>query len=177
MNAERRQRRAGGAGRGWAAMLPLLLLMIAGLAACEDHGLSPVTDGQTPGFGGVIHIRSTWPPQDSVRDLRIAAFRNYPPRDILTEVVSGTAVFSDELPYGVDSIPYRVQGESMNGVFGYIVVAQNYGPDPFQQWKAVGVYTVTGDVNTPSALDLGSGRFLRGIDVDVDFINLPPQPF
>jgi hypothetical protein len=41
----------------------------------------------------------------------------------------------------------------------------------------VGVYTVTGDFTKPSPIDLGEGRFLRGIDVDVDFINLPPQPF
>lgn len=172
----RRQRRDA---RGFAGsiLLPTLLGMLLLIAACEDHGLSPITEGGTPGIGGVIRVRSTWPPQDSVRDLRIAAFRNYPPKDILTEVVSGTAVFSDLLPYGVDSIPYRIQSEAMNGVYGYVVVAQNYGPDPFQQWRAVGVYTITGDVTTPSPVDLASGRFLDGIDVDVDFINLPPQPF
>ena len=155
----------------------LILVIAAGLSACEDHGLQPISESATPGFSGVIRIRSVWPPADSVRDLRIAAFRRYPPQDILTEVVSGTAVFSEELPYGVDSIPYRVQSEAMNGVYGYVVVAQNYGPDPFQQWKAVGVYTLSGDVTVPSGIDLGTGRFLRGIDVEVDFINLPPQPF
>ncbi|MBR9974388.1 MAG: hypothetical protein KFF77_02310 [Bacteroidetes bacterium] len=160
-----------------AVLVPAILIMMLFIPACEDHGLAPGTEGDTPGIGGLIRVRSTWPPQDSVRDLRIAAFRSYPPKDILTEVVSGTAVFSELLPYGVDSIPYRIQSESMNGVYGYVVVAQNYGPDPFQQWKAVGVYTLTGDVTTPSPVDLASGRFLPGIDVEVDFINLPPQPF
>lgn len=147
------------------------------LSACDDHGLSPVSAVETPGFSGTITVRSTWPPQDSVMDLRIAAFRNYPPKDILSEIINGSAVFSDELPYGVDTLNYRVQGAELNGPFAYVVVAQNYGPDPFMQWRAVGVYTLLGDVASPSPIDLGSGRFIRGIDVEVDFINLPPQPF
>jgi hypothetical protein len=145
--------------------------------ACADHGLSPVIETETPGFGGTITIRSTWPPQDSIRDLRIAAFRNYPPKDILSEIIQGSAVFSDELPYGEEAIEYRVQSASMGGTYAYVVVAQNYGPDPFQQWRAVGVYAVTGDVASPTGIDLGAGKFIRGINVDVDFINLPPQPF
>lgn len=152
-----------------------VLLMLA--SACEDHGLSPISPSDIPGFSGTLRIRSPWPPQDSVRDLRIAAFRNYPPKDLLSEVLGGSAVFSEGLPYGVDSIPYRVQGEPLDGVFAYVVVAQNYGPDPFQHWRAVGVYTVTGDVHAPSPIDLGGRRFLRDIDISVDFLNLPPQPF
>lgn len=159
------------------ASLLAVILLFGMLIGCEDHGLAPATQSDTPGFSGLIRVRSTWPPQDSVRDLRIAAFRNYPPKDILSEVLSGTAVFSEELPYGVDSVSYRVQAEALNGSFAYVVVAQNYGPDPFKEWRAVGVYTVTGDFTKPSPIDLGEGRFLRGIDVEVDFINLPPQPF
>ncbi len=159
----------------------MLSVVLTGLflvsAACEDHGLSPISTTETPGFSGTIRIRSTWPPQDSVRDFRIAAFRNYPPKDILTEIIGGSAIFSDELPYGEDTIEYRIQSETLSGIFAYVVVAQNYGPDPFKQWRAVGVYTVTGDVNSPTGIDLGTGRFLRNIDIDVDFSNLPPQPF
>ncbi|MFZ1729251.1 MAG: hypothetical protein WAV84_03885 [Bacteroidota bacterium] len=139
--------------------------------------MSPITEAETPGFSGTITIRSTWPPQDSVRDLRIAAFRNYPPKDILSEIIEGSAVFSDELPYGAQSIEYRVQSASLSGPYAYVVVAQNYGPDPFQQWRAVGVFAITGDFTKPTTIDLGIGLFLREINVEVDFINLPPQPF
>lgn len=162
---------------GSALLLVCICATMLGVIACEDHGMSPVTEAETAGFSGTITFRSTWPPQDSVRDLRIAAFRNYPPKDILSEIIGGSAVFSDKLPFGVTKIDYRVQSASLSGSYAYVVVAQNYGPDPFQQWKAVGVYAITGDVTKPTAIDLGSGRFLRAIDVEVDFINLPPQPF
>lgn len=158
-------------------LLLVALLLHGMLSACEDHGLAPATQSESPGFSGIIRVRSAWPPQDSVRDLRIAAFRTYPPKDILSEVLSGTTVFSEELPYGVDSLSYRVQADALSGSFAYVVVAQNYGPDPFKEWRAVGVYTITGDFTMPSPIDLAEGRFLRGIDVEVDFINLPPQPF
>lgn len=163
------------ASRSWLMLAAVVLLLFA--SACEDHGLLPPTEMTIPGFSGTLHIRGTWPPQDSVRDLRVAAFRNYPPKDLLSEVLGGSAVFSDGLPHGMDSIAYRVQAEALRGVFAYVVVAQNYGPDPFQHWRAVGVYTVSGDVRAPSPIDVGGGRFLRDIDITVDFIDLPPQPF
>lgn len=159
-------------------VIPILcatvILMIA--TACE-HGLSPLEARSDPGISGILHIRSVWPPADSVRDLRVVAFRKYPPNDILSEVITGSAVFSDELPYGEEEIPYIITTESLSGMFEYIAVAQNYGDDLFQDWRAVGVYTISGDVETPTAVDLGEGVFLRDIDIDVDFYDLPPQPF
>lgn len=142
-----------------------------------DHGLSPLAAGVDPGLSGTLHIRSSWPPQDSVRDLRVVAFRNYPPKDILSEVVNQSAVFSEELPYGEMEISYIITAEALAGIFKYVAVAQNYGDDVFQDWRAVGVYTMTGDVHVPSVVDLADGTFVRGIDIDVDFYNLPPQPF
>jgi hypothetical protein len=112
-----------------------------------------------------------------VRDLRVVVFRNYPPKDILSEVISGTAVFSDELPYGEGEMTYIITAAELASTFEYVAVAQNYGDDVFQDWRVVGVHTVTGDVNAPTTIDLADGRFLREIDIDVDFYNLPPQPF
>ncbi|PLX22646.1 MAG: hypothetical protein C0600_16270 [Ignavibacteria bacterium] len=149
---------------------------LLGIAAC-DHGLSPLNARSDPGIAGILRIRSAWPPADSVRDLRVVAFRNYPPNDILTEVITGSAVFSDEIPYGEEEIPYIITAEALAGVFEYVAVAQNYGDDMFQDWRAIGVYTVTGDVQTPTPVDLAEGLFLGDIDIDVDFYNLPPQPF
>ncbi|MCB2204339.1 hypothetical protein KQI65_06275 [bacterium] len=154
--------------------LSVVFLFVA--AAC-DHGLSPDDAEVDPGFSGTLRISGPWAPVDSVKDFRVVAFRNYPPKDILSEVVLGSAVFSDELPYGDAEIQYAVQDPALDGAFAYIVVAQNYGDDPFQDWRAVGVYTLTGDVSKPSPVDLGSGSFVEGIDITVDFYNLPPQPF
>jgi len=159
-------------------LISLTFLIFTGilLVSC-DHGLDPEQALGDPGFGGTISVRMAWPPPDSVRQLRVVAFRTYPPNEVLTEVLNGTAVFSDELPYGEAEISYTIQDPTFRGVFEYIAVAQNYGPDLFTQWRAVGVYTVTGDVQLPSPVDLGDGRFVEGIDIVVDFINLPPQPF
>ena len=158
------------------AVLFLFLLFAIFVVAC-DHGLSPEATDVDPGFGGTLTVTGDWPPADSVRDFRVVAFRNYPPEDILSEVINGSAVFSDELPYGEDRIEYAIQDESLEGSFAYIVVAQNFGEDPFQDWRAVGVYTLTGDVNAPSAVDLGSGTFFTPVDITVNFYDLPPQPF
>ncbi|MDT8324913.1 MAG: hypothetical protein RRA94_12435 [Bacteroidota bacterium] len=155
----------------------LLLLCSALFAAACDHGLSPEATAVDPGFGGTLTVTGSWPPADSVRDFRIVAFRNYPPKDILSEVINGSAVFSDPLPYGEKDIPYLIQDESLQGSFAYVVVAQNYGEDPFQDWRAVGVFTTTGDVTRPSPVDLGGGRFVSSVDITVNFYDLPPQPF
>lgn len=159
-----------------AAIFCLLFLPMLLVAAC-DHGLSPESADVDPGFGGTLTVTGEWPPADSVRDFRVVAFRNYPPKDILSEVINGSAVFSDELPYGEDSIEYVIQDESLEGSFAYVVVAQNFGEDPFQDWRAVGVFTLAGDVTAPSAVDLGSGSFITPVDITVNFYDLPPQPF
>lgn len=156
----------------------LLFTAVLGLllASC-DHGLDPALADSDPGFGGKVRVDGAWPPQDSVRQLRVVAFRNYPPSDILAEVLGGTAVFSDELPYGEAEISYTQQDETLKGVFRYVVVAQNYGDDLFADWKVVGVYTLSGDDEDPSQIDLGAGRYVGGVDIRVNFHDLPPQPF
>ncbi len=147
------------------------------LASC-DEGLTPdPIDNTVPGLGGLVTVVSAWPPADSVRDLRIVAFRNYPPRDILTEVLGGTAIFSDQLQYDSSRQVYRIVGEELQGAFAYVVAAQQFGDNLFQDWRVVGVYTLSGDVNLPSPVDLEAGRYIDDVDILVDFNNLPPQPF
>ncbi len=155
----------------------LLLAAMVYILGC-DEGLAPDPVGtETPGLGGVLTVVSAWPPADSVRDLRIVAFRKYPPADILTEVLGGTALFSDPLEYQNNSQSWRIVLEGLKGEFEYIVAAQQYGSNLFQDWRVVGVYTRSGDVNQPSSVDLGQGRYVGNIDIRVDFNNLPPQPF
>ena len=145
------------------------------LAAC-DHGLSPDA-GVDPGFTGTVRINGPWPPEDSVRDLRVVAFRNYPPKDILSEVIEGSAMFSESMAYGFSDTTYTIQDATLSGSFSYVVVAQNYGGDVFNDWRAVGVYALSGDPAVPTPVSLGGGDFVSGIDIEVDFYHLPPQPF
>jgi hypothetical protein len=157
-----------------------LVIAILGLfffSAC-DEGLAPdPVDARTPGLGGTLIVTSAWPPADSVRDLRIVAFRNYPPADILTEVLGGTALFSEQLAFDESPQAWRIVLGGLKGRFEYVVAAQQFGGNLFQDWRVVGVYTATGDVNQPTAVDLGNGSYIGDLEIKVDFTNLPPQPF
>jgi len=164
-------------------VLSKCLSTVAGLASAIallfhagcDHGLSP--EMGITGFEGRIRVLSSWPPADSLLALRVAATRDYPPRDVLTEYLQGTLVFSDELPRGQSAFDYRVRQENIAGVFKYFIVVQQFGSNPFEDWRVVGVYAPSGDSSKPGEVDFKDGRWVSGIDITVDFYNLPPQPF
>ena len=163
--------------RGWPGYSLFTAVMVMFIAGC-DQGLAPSEGpGLTPGMGGIITFRNSWPPSDSVLDLRVAAFRIYPPENILAEILQGRAVFSDELAYDSNEQSYVIENEALNGVFEYVVVAQRYGPKLESDWRVVGVYTLTGDHSIPSIVDLQEGKFVSGVNISVDFNDLPPQPF
>ena len=143
-------------------------------AGCGD-GLSPELG--LVGMEGTITVVSTFPPLDSLVTLRIVAARKYPPQDIVTEYSAGRLLVSDALTLDARTQTFQLRQGDLKGVFEYVCVAQQYGPNPFSQWRVVGVYSVTGDKTAHSAIDFGSGRYLRGIDIRVDFYDLPPQPF
>lgn len=143
-----------------------------------DHGISPTSESVEPGFGGTIRVISPWPPADSIRDLRVVAFRNYPPQNILVEVSSGNAVFSDStLTSREKIIPYKIQQSKVTGTFQYVVLAQQYGSNVFTDWRAVGVYSPTNDPTKPGSITVPQNTFLPNIDITVDFTKLPPQTF
>ena len=159
------------------ALGPLSVVLLAALfqfAACGD-GLSP--DMGRVGFEGTVTVASSFPPSDSVLTLRVVAARTYPPKDILSEYLAGKLIFSDALAYDTKTQNYSILQSDLTGVFEYVCVAQQYGPNPFSQWRVVGVYSLSGDKTQHSPIDLGSGSYLRGINIPVDFYNLPPQPF
>ena len=47
------------------------------LAGC-DHGLAPPSENQRTAISGTITYQN-WPPADSLKDLRLVAFKEYPP--------------------------------------------------------------------------------------------------
>ncbi len=150
---------------------------LATLAAGCDQGLSPEMASVDPGFSGTLRVVSAFPPADSLRDLRVVAFKVYPPKDIVFEVLSGRAIFSESLKADTAAISYIVQQPGIEGTYPYVVVARQYGPDVMNDWHVVGVYTKTNDPKKPDEIVIHPNQVTRGIDINIDFYNLPPQPF
>jgi hypothetical protein len=160
----------------------LVLLVFLFLIQCE-HGLSPSDAKQTPkdvtGISGFI-LYKNWPSPDSLKDLRLVAFRNFPPQNILADVLSGQAIVyppidtSAHLQYDVPFEEYTMSLPP--DTFKYIVVAQQYGDNIATDWRAVGQYDTDTD-SLPTALIIGKDTFLENINIYVDFKNLPIQPF
>lgn len=155
----------------------LLFFLLLPFISC-DHGLKPSETStpiyEEPGFGGTVYFKGSWP--DTVYDLRVVAFRNYPPQNIINEVMGGKAKFSQSpLPTKVDSTNYEVLADT--GKWEYIVVALRYGENIFSDWKAIGVYDTTAQDTIPTPIYIPYGKFIRGINITCDFNNPPPQPF
>jgi hypothetical protein len=165
------------------------LLVLSGIllmGGC-DKGLGPINEPS--GFGGVIHFKN-WPPADSVRDLRVVAFEQFPADSsgILASLLTGHgAVYPADLtakgslPKFVDNAPYEFT--TKNGInlkvqqYSYIVVAQLYGPNSFTDWRPAGVYTTEAGTFNPSPIRVLLHRITPNVDIEVDFHNPPPKPW
>lgn len=149
------------------------LVLVFVFSSC-NHGLKPPSLPEQTGFGGVVFFRGEWP--DTVFDLRVVAFRDYPPKNIIQDVLQGKAVFTKEkLPVNVSSARYSIFTEP--GEWKYVVCAMQYGENIFSDWKVIGVYDETPDDTIPTPVVVPSGKFVTGIDIFCDFQNPPPQPF
>ena len=152
-----------------------------------DTGLGPIVEPS--GFTGVIRFKN-WPTADSVRDLRLVAFDTYPSDSagIFLALLSGrVAVYpadltaAGSLPKFVDSVAFTVTTKV--GInfkyqqYGYVIVAQLYGPNAFADWRPAGVYTLQPNTFNPAPVFLRVNRFSTNIDILVDFQNPPPKPW
>ena len=162
--------------------LSLYILLLPALFVACDHGLQPV-DGeklQTSKIGGTIYYKN-WEASGTIEDLRLIVFPDYPPGDIRTEVLSQRAIVFPALgeaglPFpDIDSTNFLLEVDP--GIYEYLVVAQRYGPDAFNDWRAVGQYdTLAGD-QSPTSITVQSGDLIDQLHITVDFDSLPPQPF
>ena len=150
------------------------------LCGC-DEGLSPATQRALTGsFGGVIRF-SNWQAADSIYDIRLVAFRTFPPTSLIGEVQSGNAVVYPPIGSGplvssqTDSLVYLVTVPALT--YKYVVVAQQYGPDVFSQWKPVGQYDLDSNLTVPSPVVVSPNDTTFGVDIVVDFAHPPPPPF
>lgn len=154
-----------------AVKIGLVLCLVLSFASC-DHGLE-LPPAVKPGFGGRISYRGKWPPPDSIKILAVVAFKHFPPSNIVGDVISGEAVFDTTLKRNVEFQDFGFFTEP--GTFEYIVVAQQYGPDIFSQWRVVGVYTEDPDRIRPKSVSVGKETFVPNVNISVDFDHLPPQ--
>ena len=160
-------------------LISLFVVLIIYFYGCNE-GLAPPEPNSKTSISGKITYKGgidNWPPVDSVYGIRVVAFKNYPPQDIINEIISGNAYFTEEsLAFYTDSSSFYIEINDPPVELQYIVVAWQYDSLITSQ-KAAGVYTLTGDVNNPSKLNVQKGNAYKNIDINVDFKNLPPQPF
>lgn len=145
-----------------------------------NEGLSPPVVDETTIIKGKINFTSgldSWPSLDSLKDLRVAFFKNYPDSaNILNDFLTENLVFTaDSLPYYVESYEYSQVVSSVPVEFNYICVVQNYAG--LLDWKVIGLYSINEDNQTPKKLVINSAGIYDSININVNFNNLPPQPF
>lgn len=156
-----------------------LILFSISLMTC-DNGLGPPKEEKAKmGLSGTVYY-SNWAAADSIHLLKIVFFKTFPPQDIVNEVLGGNAstfpqTLSDGLPLAEDSTNYEIDLKAET--YAYITVAQQYGPDVFTQWRAVGQYNTSPGDSLPTAVTVLKDSVLQNIDIFVDFNNLPPQHF
>jgi hypothetical protein len=158
------------------------LLLVAGC----DKGLAPLTEPS--GFSGVIHFKN-WPPPDSVQELRVVAFLEYPSDSagIFQILLSGGAavyppVGTKGLAQFVDSLRYTITNIESSPTlqvtnYKYLVIAQKYGSNIFTDWRPAGVYTINPGSFDPAPVRVLLHKIVPGVDFDVDFHNPPPKPW
>lgn len=158
----------------------LLIIVFLFVFSC-DHGLKPLEEesSQMSGISGTISY-ANWPSTDSLYDLRLVVFDQYPPGDIFDELGAGRAhvypaIGEEHLPFFVDSTTYTMELEP--GYYAYVAIAQQYGPNIFEDWLAAGQYDTLFTDELPASITVLSGEILEDINIQVDFDSLPPQPF
>lgn len=151
-------------------LLCVTLTVVASLAflffGC-DGGLEPPREDRNGAIHGIIQYQGTWPPADSVRDLRLVAMR-FVPRDTSDLLELNRLAISDRLSYGATAETVVVGGVRP-GVFVYTGVAVNYAESIFA-WRPIAVFEENDGVFEVRPADTA---YIR---VNVDFSSRPPFP-
>jgi len=156
------------------------------LVAC-DGGLAPPPPVEL-GFSGTVHFTPGSWPTDSLLSLWIFASQIYPLDS--AKVYSGlfstpNTIFlypsiTQSLPLSeVDSIPYSFPLRS--GTYKYVGVIQQVSFDLINRgvrvFRVVGFYKDSTNPSQPGSVRVNDSYQVKGINIDVDFHNPPPQPF
>lgn len=145
------------------------IILVLFLLAC-DHGIDPGKVDivqKKNGISGTIYYQN-WPPQDSLYNLKLVVYKDYPPENLMDEVVEYyPEIFSENLPYKVDSTTYIVELDT--GQYEYIVVAQQYGEFIYFDWWVVGQYDTTLQDSIPTGITVLQDSIIPDINIFVDF--------
>lgn len=164
----------------------VLIILCLLLAAC-DGGLAPPPPLEL-GFSGTVYFTpGSWPPSDSLISLLIFASQVYPLDS--AKVYSGlfgspSTIFaypslSGSLPFYVDSLSYSFPLRS--GTYKYVGVIQQTNSDlaghGIRVFRVVGFYKDSINLSQPGVVVVNDSAQVKGVNIDIDFRNLPPQPF
>jgi hypothetical protein len=153
-----------------------IFLLLIFLISCQE-GLEPKLIPNSY-IGGIITFKggsNSWP--DTVTALRVVAFKNDNPEVFFEEIAQGNAYFDfASLPIRVDSIEWKINIPDPPVELKYIAVALQPTSDILKQ-IVVGVYTISGDKTLPSWVKVDIGDTFNNLNIEVDFDDLPPQPF
>lgn len=149
--------------------MPLYLLIV--IAGC-DSGLEPPQKVPEPtgAIAGTVTYSGEWPPENEFKEFFFVPM-NFKPTNIsqvLSQFLAGNLNASEQLNINVDSDTFFV-GDLPNGAYIYNVIANQYGPERFTDWRALGVY------NENDGVIVIEGDTVD-ITIHVDFDNLPPFP-
>ena len=147
--------------------------------SCNEGLSPPIVDDATLIKGKITFTSglNSWPSLDSLKGIRVALFKNYPDSaNILNDLLSENLILT------ADSVSYFVENYKFNHIvnklpvkYNYICVAQNFAG--LLDWKVIGLYSINDDNLTPKKLTIIETGIYDNININVDFNNLPPQPF
>ncbi|MBN1398487.1 MAG: hypothetical protein JXA06_10690 [Bacteroidetes bacterium] len=163
----------------------VFIILCVVFIAC-DAGLAPPSPVEL-GFGGTVYFAPGSWPADSLISLWIFASQVYPLDS--SKVYAGlfgnpVTIFlypsiTSSLPFYVDSLEYSFPLRP--GIYKYIGVIQQKDSDlqglGIRVFKVVGFYQDPADPSLPGFVEANDSVQVKGININVDFNNPPPQPF
>jgi hypothetical protein len=163
-------------------VLAILCLL---LTAC-DSGLAPPPPLEL-GFSGTVYFTPGSWPTDSLISLQIFASQIYPLDS--AKVYSGlfaspNTIFvypslSVSLPFYDTTLSYSFPLHA--GTYKYVGVIQQTSIDlagyGIRVFRVVGFYKDSTNFSQPGIVEVNDTAWVKGINIDVDFRNPPPQPF
>lgn len=160
----------------------LSFICVSLLVLSCDGGLSLPPDVE-PGIAGTMTVSGPWPPEDSVKTLWLFASQIFPidSSKVVTGILDGRIVvypsFTGSLPYNFNSQPFQMALPPSR--YLYIGVLQRHGDTPFDpgSYRVVGVLWDEGNPTEPRVLSVRDFEVTSGLNLQIDFYNLPPQPF
>ncbi len=160
------------------------------IAISCDGGLRPPEIPPVTSISGTVRYmggKASWPRRDSVWTVRVVGFKQFPPQDLIGDLLQGRAFFTpaalqldSTLQLFSDSARYSlVFGDSIPQSIKYLCVAMLIDTTRLlttQGWRVIGVYNTNGNQAQPATIAITPGKDHRA-DITVDFKNPPPQPF